>query len=235
MFSMFSPKPAASAPASATTPAVTPTPTPANGAGGQPAEGQVVGTNQTPANPMDVYSKLLDTAGKNGAVQAPEFKLDPAILQKASKSLDLTASIDKDMVAKALAGDAGSLVELIKQVGQNSYQHAMEHNSALTGAFLDKRGEYERAQLNSGVREQLTQNTLAANAPNYSHPVVKAELNRIASQIAQSNPDASPAEVAKTAQQYINDLASALAPAQQATTTGKPGGAEMDWSKYLDQ
>ena len=77
-------------------------------------------------------------------------------------------------------------------------------------------------------------NTITAselsNAPNYNHPVVKAELNRIASQFAAANPDASPQEVAKAAQKYISDLQTALNP---ETKKGSPEEGEMDWSKYL--
>jgi hypothetical protein len=48
-----------------------------------------------------------------------------------------------------------------------------------------------------------------------------------------ANPDASPAEIAKAAQQYINDLSSALNP--KTSNGSSNSGGDFDWSKYLTE
>lgn len=201
------------------------------GMGGQPGEGQMPGTNQTPANPLDAYKKMFDNAANTGQ-QAPEFKLDPEVLGKVSSSMDFTKGVQQETVQKALAGDVTSLMEVIKSVGQNAYRASIEHNTALTGAYLDQRSTFDTTKINGGVRQQLTQAELA-QTPNYEHPVIKNELNRIASQYARANPDASPQAIAKAAQTYINDLYSAMNPSQSGGDSSNAGGGEMDWSKYL--
>lgn len=196
-----------------------------------PATGQIPGTALTPVNPLDAYKKMLDNADKSGTIQAPSFKLDPKVLEDVSKSMDFTKGLDSSLLENALKGDAKSLLQVIQSVGQNSYRASIEHNTALTETHLGQRSAYDNSRVTAGVKTQLTSDALSS-APNYDHPVVKAELNRIAGEFARSNPDASPQQVAKAAQQYINDLNAALTPAKKSSD-GSNSEGEFDWSKYL--
>ena len=172
---------------------------------------------------------MFDNANNNSDIQAPTFKIDPKVLSEVSGKMDFTKGINGEVLQKATSGDVNALLDIIKTVGQNSYRAAIEHNTALTDTFLTTRGDFEKKSLERGVKSQLTASELS-NAPNYNHPVVKAELNRIANQFAAANPDASPQEVAKAAQKYISDLQSALNPEAKK---GSSEEGEMDWSKYL--
>jgi len=200
------------------------------------SSGKIPGTEPEDQNPLDVYKKMFENAAKNPEIVAPEFKIDGKVLNDVSTKMDFTKGIDEAVLAKATSGDVSALMSIIKQVGQNSYKAALEHSTSLTDTFLNQRGEFESKQVAKGVRSQLTSNELA-NAPNYSHPVVKAELNRIASQMAAANPDASPQEIAKSAQQYINDLQSALNPSSESSSPsrGKYGREVEDWTQYLGE
>lgn len=197
--------------------------------------GKMPGTDGITENPLDAYSKMFDNANNGSDLQAPTFKIDPKVLNNVSSKMDFTKGIAPEMLTKATSGDVSALMEIIKTVGQNSYRASLEHSTSLTDAFMAQRGEYEGQVLAKGVRSQLTSAELA-NAPNYNHPVVKAELNRIASQFAAANPDASPQEVAKAAQKYIFDLQAALNPADPTKNSdGSAKPEEMDWSKYLSE
>ena len=230
---LFKPQtqPSSSAPAGGTTPPNTP-PAKDNLTQNPPAvgpDGKMPGTDPNNQNPLDVYSKMFDNANNSSDIQAPTFKIDPKVLSDVSSKMDFTKGINGEVLQKATSGDVNALLDIIKTVGQNSYRAAIEHNTALTDTFLNTRGEFEKKSLERGVKSQLTASELS-NAPNYNHPVVKAELNRIASQFAAANPDASPQEVAKAAQKYISDLQAALNP---ETKKGSSEEEEMDWSKYL--
>ena len=199
------------------------------------ASGKMPGTDGATENPLDVYSKMFDNANNGSDLQAPSFKIDPKVLSNVSSKMDFTRGIAPELVSKATSGDVSALMEIIKTVGQNSYRASLEHSTALTDTFITQRGEYESKALEKGVRSQLTSQELAS-APNYNHPVVKAELNRIASQFAAANPDASPHEVAKAAQKYISDLQAALNPADpNKNSDGSSKPEDMDWSKYLTE
>ena len=193
-------------------------------------DGKIPGTDPNTVNPLDAYKKMFDNASNGSEIQAPQFKLDPAVINDVSGKMDFTKGVDPEVLSKATNGDVSAMMQIIKTVGQNSYKAAIEHGTALTDTFITQRGEYEKSQISNGVRSQLTNNELSS-APNYSHPVVKAELNRVAAGFARANPDASPSEVAKAAQKYIQDLQMALNPTDSKTSQNKE---EMDWSKYLN-
>lgn len=221
-----------------TSPAVAPAVAPnlsASPAAVDPATGKIPGspgTEGSPVNPLDAYAKMFDNANKNSDIQAPSFKIDPKILGEVSSNMDFTRDIDPALMAAALGGDAKSLLAVIQSVGRNSYSASLEHSTALTETHLGQRAAFDTSRVDKGVKQQLTSNALST-APNYSHPVVKAELNRVATQFAAANPDASPQEVATAAQKYIADLSSALAPAKTPEQAQKESG-QMDWSKYLE-
>lgn len=193
-------------------------------------DGKIPGTDPNTVNPLDAYKKMFDNASNGSEIQAPQFKLDPAVINDVSGKMDFTKGVDPEVLSKATNGDVSAMMQIIKTVGQNSYKAAIEHGTALTDTFITQRGEYEKSQISNGVRSQLTNNELS-NAPNYNHPVVKSELNRVAAGFARANPDASPSEVAKAAQKYIRDLQTALNPIDPKTSQNKE---EMDWSKYLN-
>lgn len=196
-------------------------------------DGKMPGTDPAGENPLDVYAKMFENASKNSEVAAPDFSLDPKVLGEVSRKMDFTKGVNPETLQKATTGDVSALMDIIKTVGQNSYRAAIEHSTALTDTHLKTRGEFESKRLEAGVNKKLTESALS-NAPNYNHPVVKAELNRIAGQFAAANPDASPQQVAEAAQKYLMDLHSALNPSAGKPGSKEPKGEEeMDWTKYL--
>lgn len=197
-------------------------------------DGKMPGTSPNMENPLDSYKKMFDNANKDSELQAPSFKIDSKVLNDVSSKMDFTRGINQEVLSKATSGDVSALMDIIKTVGQNAYKASLEHNTALTDTYLNQRGEFDKKSLEKGVKSQLTSEALS-NAPNYNHPVVKAELNRIASQFAAANPDSSPQEIAKAAQKYISDLQSALNPSDPSKNSdGSDKPEEMDWSKYLN-
>lgn len=194
-------------------------------------DGKMPGTDQTPANPLDVYAKLFQDAANGTPSAPPALRISPDVLNNVTQNMNFTDGIDPELMQKATNGDAKAMIDIIQAVGRNSYRAAMDHGTALTDTFINQRQGFDNTRVAAGVRQQLTQAELA-NTPNYNHPVVKAELNRVAAQFARANPDMSPAEVAKTAQEYINNLSLALNP-QKPDTQNSESTGELDWSKYL--
>lgn len=190
------------------------------------------GTGVESENPLDLYSKLMENAAKNSEAQAPVFKLDPKVLGEVSSKMDFMQGVDPALMQKATSGDVQALLQVMQATNQNAYKAALEHTSALTDTFINKRSEFETQQINKGVKTQLTHQSLS-EAPNYNHPAVKNELNRVAEQFARANPDQSPQEIAKAAQKYIQDLAEALNPKAPSKDTATTTNGQMDWSKYL--
>ena len=196
-------------------------------------KGLLPGSEPVPVNPLDAYKKMYENGNNSSDIQAPSFKIDPKVLGEVSNSMDLTKGIQPELMEKALAGDVKSLLSVIQSVGRNSYSASLEHTTALTETHLSQRADFDSKKLNAGVKSQLTTNELS-NAPNYDHPVVKAELNRVAEMFSKANPDASPQQIALAAQKHLTELSSALNPGKTAEQQ-KADSGEVDWSSYLKQ
>ena len=194
------------------------------------SNGKMPGTDQEPVNPLDAYSKMFDNAANNSDIQAPTFKLDSKVVDEVAGKMNFTQNLDPAVVQKAMQGDAQAFMQAIQSASQAAYKAAIQHNTSLTDTFITQRSEYEKRQIDKGVHSQLTTQALSS-APNFSHPVIKQELNRVADQFSRANPDASPIEVAEAAKKYITDLSSALNPSTKTESNNSSG--EMDWSKYL--
>lgn len=205
--------------------------TPGNGLSAPNQNGEEM-PEGTPTNPLDEYKKMFDNSVKSSDLAPPSFKIDPEVLTKVSGGMDFTKGIDPELMQKALTGDAKSLMDVIQSVGRNSYRSSLEHSASITDAHLTDRAAFDQQRVDKGVKSQLTQSALSS-APNYSHPVVKAELNRIADSYARANPDARPAEVAEAAQKYMMDLQAAMSPQSQSSANGSGKAGETDWTSYL--
>lgn len=187
-------------------------------------------------NPFDTYQKVFDNAAKNSDIQAPSFSLDPKVIAEVSTKLDFTQGINPELVQKAKEGDVPSLMQLIQESNRNAYRAALEHSTKLTDTHLGQRSEFESKRVQKGVKEQMTSDALSANNPNLNHPVIKAELNRIARQFAASPEyrDASPSEIARAAHKYLSDIHAAMNPADPTKTKeGKAKPTEIDYVSYF--
>jgi len=194
---------------------------------------KIPGSSGNQPNPLDVYSKMLENAGKSKSEGAPDFTIDPNILNDVAGGMDFMSGLDPETLTKAKAGDTEALISMMDHVGKSGYKAALTHQAKLTGVHLDQRSTFDESRIKSAVNKGHIDNALSS-APNYNHPVVKAELNRVATEYSAQHPEASNTEVAEAAQAYIREVASALNPA-----VAKPGQdtkgqqLEMDWSSYL--
>lgn len=194
-------------------------------------DGKIPGTDQHPVNPMDAYSKLWDTTSTDTSTP-PAFSIDSTTLDKVSGSLNFTQNVAPELMQKATSGDMAALMQIMNQVGQQAYKASISHNSALTDKFVEARSRYDFKNIGSTVKQEMTSTALQTSVPNATHPVVKAELSRIANAMQKQNPDATPQEIADSAKKYFNELYSAVNPGQtqqeQQAATG-----EQDWDKYF--
>jgi hypothetical protein len=230
---MFRPKPDTTAPVATSNQIKATDNLSANPASTDPATGKMPGSQPSTENPLDVYTKLYDNANKTTPEAPPSFNLDPKVVADVAGKMDFTKGVDPALVQKATSGDAAAMMQLIQEVGRNSYRASLEHTTKLTETHLGQRSEYDNKRVESGIKSQLTADALSS-APNYNHPVIKSELNRIANQFASSPEyaDATPAQIANAAKQYLNDIHAAMNPAAktEAQTQAEEG---MDWNKYL--
>ena len=215
-------------------PAAAPASSSTNGLPANPAvgpDGKMPGTNQEPVNPIDVYNKMWENTNTNPEL-APEFKLDPKVLEQAASSLDFTRSIPAELMQRATSGESAAIIEMMNLVGRQAYQASLSHSSTLTDKFVAARSTFDAKGIGSSVKENLV-NQAISSIPNASHPVIKAQLIETAQRFQKANPDATPQQVADAAKKYVSDLASALNPASADTQQSATSG-DTDWDKFFN-
>lgn len=237
---IFKPAPAKATHAAATPPAPEPSSS-SSGAGTNVAPPGVDpnAMSKDTQNPFDSYQKMFDNAAKNSAIEAPSFSLDPKVVADVASKMDFTKGINPELKSKAESGDVAAMMAFMQEGMRNAYRASLEHATKLTDTHLGQRSEFESKRVKEGVRSQLTSDALSQGSDtnaNLNHPVVKAELNRIAKSFANSPEyaDASPQEIAKAAKQYLTDLHNALNPADpKKDKKGQPKKGEIDYFDYL--
>lgn len=185
-----------------------------------------------PVNPLDVYKNMFDTSKNAAEDVAPAFKLDDKVLNEVSGRLQFASGVNPELMQRAQGGDVNALIEMMNVVAQNAYKAAISHGTALTDTHLNSRAEYEKKTLGSKVKEQLISSQLA-DVPNANHPVVKAELARIASMLAKQNPDASAEQIKTEAVRYLKEVQAAMNPTTESQQTQKTAGEVDDWEAFL--
>ena len=191
--------------------------------------------NQAPANPLDAFSNLFDNKDTN-TEKAPSFSLPSDTLNQVASSQNFLQGIDEAVMQKAMSGDAKSFMDVINAATQNAYKASLTHGSTLTDNFINSRLDYEGKTLGSKVKSELTNSELGASTQNFNHPVVKAQLTQVAQGLAKQHPDASPAQIAKMARDYVTELANAINPNSQQGNSNSPQGekaANVDWNNYF--
>ena len=192
--------------------------------------------SQQPANPLDAFSGMFDNKDTN-TEKAPSFSLPADTLNQVASSQNFLQGIDEALMTKAMSGDAKSFLEVINAATQNAYKASLTHGSTLTDNFINSRLDYEGKSLGSKVKSELTNSELGASTQNFNHPVVKAQLTQVAQGLAKQHPDASPAQIAQMARDYVTTLANAINP--NSNNGGSPGNnqgekaADTDWNKYF--
>lgn len=217
-----------------------PTPTPASASGTNPnvndpgkqavADGKMAGTDQLPPNPLDVYAKLWETTDK-APEAAPVFNLDPKVLDQVSGTLDFTKAVSPELMQKATSGDMQAMMQVMNHVGQQSYKAALAHSTSLTDKFVDSRSKFDLKGIGAQVKSELATNAMSS-IPNYSHPAVKTEVNRIAQAMQKQNPEATPDEIATATKEYFTNVYAAINPSAP-TQEQQQQGQEVDWDKYF--
>jgi len=175
---------------------------------------------------------MFDTSKNAAEDVAPAFKLDDKVLNEVSGKLQFASGVNPELMQRAQGGDVNALIEMMNAVAQNAYKAAISHGTALTDTHLNTRAEYEKKTLGSKVKEQLISSQLA-DVPNANHPVVKAELARIASMLAKQNPDASAEQIKTEAVRYLKEVQAAMNPTTESQQTQKTAGEVDDWEAFL--
>jgi len=192
-----------------------------------------------PIPELDAFSNLFKpkpvdpNAPKRPTLADPILTpLDPAAFQQQVQQANFAASIPPETLAKAAAGDATALAAAINAASQAAFaagtqlSHGLvEHGSRTAAERVD--GTLDVRLRNQQIRMQNVDN------PVLQHPAVAPVVGAIKAQIANQNPQMSPAEVIAATEQYFNNMQAALGQpakaAQEAATAAAKKGSSFGY------
>ena len=191
--------------------------------------------SKDPSNPLEVYKDLFKIS-ESAEDTPPAFQIEPTKLKEAASSLRFSQNLPQELMQKAMSGDAQAMMQAMELIGQQAYETALSHTSALTDKFVGIRSAYDQKNLGRLVKGELTTSALSS-IPNFKdNPAVRAQLTTIASAFQAQNPDATPDQIREQTLKFINDLASNISPSDP-NAQNKGGSAkaeEIDWTAWLN-
>jgi hypothetical protein len=171
---------------------------------------------------------MFDNSGKQNA-QPENFDLPAEAVDKLAGSQNFLGGIPQEVMQGVQSGDPKAFLAAIDMASKNAYAQAIRHTTKLTDAHLQGQQPLHTKQVEEIVRQTLAKQS-ASTIPNSTNPIVGAEINRLAQAYLTNNPDASPSDATKAAQEYIQELARAITGTPAAT--GQED-SQVDYDKFF--
>lgn len=168
----------------------------------------------------------------------PVLNMDPAKIADASSKIDLLASINPELMAKAKTGDGEAIVQLIQLAAQSSLATGAQISASATEQGLQRQAQRFVQALPDRIKQHAI-TTAQATHPALQHAASQPFLQMTRQQIAASNPTLSPAEVNSQAESTLLGYAAVLSGNQddgsfrEGGISAQPGAKPAtDWGKW---
>jgi hypothetical protein len=189
-------------------------------------------STQTEKTGLDKYESLWYNDNVKVPAQAPSFDLPSDAVGDLAKSQDFLAGLPQNVMEGLESGDKQAFLHAIEFASRNAYASAMQHLPKVTDAYLKQKSEYDSGLVKTAIRSELTTQELAQEV-NYQNPVIRNEMNRIASSLQARHPDASPKEIAEAAKDYMRQLSKAFGNGEvEQSNKGKPS-TDTNWDDFF--
>ena len=198
------------------------------------------------ASPLGKYADLFqapeNTKQTTAATLIPAFNTDPAKIMEQAVKIDFTKHIPKDLIAKALGGDADAFLSVINQAAQFGFaNNTMASAELVRGSFQNADGILRDRVLPDAMRTQNVRAAIQENNPLFSDPSVAPLMDTIRNQLQAKNPTSPPNQIATMAAEYFAELSQRVVEASGGTIS-RPDAKnnnnqfvlrEPDWEQLL--
>lgn len=195
--------------------------------------------NQPQNNPLDDFKDLFTIDPKAEPKKNPLaeklFNLDPKKLSDSAGKMNFVASIPKELLQKAAAGnDPDALAAVINHAGQTSFQVVTNmFIGMMEQGFSKNNGRFDSVLSDRfrdfSIRSSRPENTVL------NHPAVQPIVEALKTQFASKHPDLSAAEITKKAEDYYLAVHGEIGKTQKPIEdkSGSGGAKETDFSAFL--
>jgi hypothetical protein len=199
-------------------------------------------TNGSPdKDPLAAFAKLWETSGSNDD-NGPIFNTDPKKVTEAFKNHNFIGGIPQEVQDALIAGGPGA-VKAMSQIVNAAVRRASANSTTIAQQMIETAvgkvmGRTDK-RINDSVRSNLVNNQLRTDNPAFDNPAVKPFIGAIQRQLASQFPDATPAELATKAKEYLSGMASIINPGSSnpsgpGSNNGVNSKTDMDWSGFFD-
>jgi len=192
-----------------------------------------------PVNPLDTFKDMF-TITEDDRKKAPAdpfadplLNFDPKKFGEAATKMNFAKAVNPELAQKALSGDANALMQVINSAAQSSFVASAQVLSGILEQAISKNNGRLNATLDSKFRNMQLGYTSPEN-PALKHPAAQPLVEAIKATIAAKNPQLSPSEVTKQAENYFGVLSESFTKAGAPPAKGDSSEA-MDWTKFLEQ
>lgn len=187
--------------------------------------------SQESQDPLAAFAKMYDNPS-NPEI-APGFTLDPEKMKGLRSQQDFMKGINPELLQRATSGDMQAMMEVMHDVSRNAYAASLDHGSRLTEGFVGAREAFGKKNFSQAVQAELTNNELSG-MEGATHPVIRKHLKQVAEQMRKVYPDASPAEIAKYAKDFVTQMASPFQEKQNPQQGGQQQPANSNWDNWFE-
>lgn len=196
--------------------------------------------NQSEKSPLDQFTTLWDTPTGDNVKNpnAPIFQnIDPQKIMEAAKKSNFSQLLSAEMKQKIAAGGEGAvdaMFEAMNTVGQAALGQSAIASTKMIEAGIEKALKDKIPDL---IRSQNANESIRNKNPLFDNPAVKPLISMVSQQLQVKFPNASNAELANMAGQYVEGLSKVFTPvAQESGNTPSSGKktSEQDWTKFFE-
>jgi hypothetical protein len=190
------------------------------------------------APPLDTFSSLWQPEQNPQQVE-PLININPKALADAARKTDFTKMISQDQLAAIGAGGEGAMqafAQAMNSVAQGVYAQSAFAATKIAEQAVERASARFTSEIPNHVKKLQVSESLRSENPALSHPAASPILGAIESQLTMKHPQASSAEIAKMAKQYLENFATAInKPKDDAAAASKVKSEQgTDWTTFLN-
>lgn len=173
-----------------------------------PANPAALKTSES-ASPLDTFSDLFkDTPKPNGTVEPslddPYINYDPKTIAESVAKFNFVNQDMQALGAKALAGDATALVDMMQGVAREVFMKAAQLSATVADRATAEGVTRMRSHIPNAIKSNSVSNSLEQLNPMLRHEAAKPMVDAITAQFQAKNPNATPQQIADLTVQYLN-------------------------------
>lgn len=197
------------------------------------------GTPKKPSSPLDAFSDIFTIDSKKTPAKDPMaeplFAMDPKTLAEQVNKFDFAGQLSPEQF-QALSQDPSKMSAFMNGSLRKLYMNMMQVMTGIMEQGIRKNNDRFSSTLDGRFRD-FQVNSSTSDNPVLRHPSVQPVLASLRQLISQQQPNLSPAEVNKKAEEWFTQTGKALTSLETDALddAGKGGGGlpkEQDWSKF---